>query len=562
MIYSKLIGPISDQSGNIWFGDRLNEGSHIFDYYGLERFTSQPTVFQHIFSSSEFIYVAIYSFLAYLLGGVAAYNLITIIVLALNAYFFYRLLSLFKVNNYLKIVYSLVFVLSPYFYFHLEHHPLLFVFPTLYMIEILLKHNDKDLSYKQIAYLSFITVIQTFLSNYLGYFALMTLGIFFVYRLVLSKTLGFRKFVSFYLMYFLIAIPVLLPYFYANFYTRISGNAIVNESKYNLTINFNEESQERTVQSDPPANVKSEKYYLHRPIEDFFYFTSRPWFLIMPPVSHPITGDTGKFILDLFKNKWGSWLAQNYFEAEHSSAYLGLINMVFILMFLYRKIKTRSFDAKDNLNILFVVAIVLTVLTMPPYITVGGLKIYNITYLIANAVPIFRSLIRLAVIINAIVLILSIVQFQYLINKYKLPSIIIFVLSFVLAFDYTIPFTIVNVYKNSDMYTEIGELNKDKNYLAIYPNKYTGEGLINMKFHRSPLINPPGYIRTEIGFNSKNFTDDLSTQINLDKFKSIGGKYIILYKDINQDELNEFMNSPYLIMLKEYNEAYLFELKY
>ena len=282
----------------------------------------------------------------------------------------------------------------------------------------------------------------------------------------------------------------------------------------------------------------------------------------MPPVSHYALGGLGKMMHHFFKDTWGSWLAQNYFEAEHSSAYIGLINLLLLIVFCFNlKNHIKNKDTKNLYLKLIVLLLILSVLTMPPYITIKGINIYLPSYLLASYVPMFRSLVRLSVFVNLIVFILSAVQLQALVDKYKVSKFVLATILILFASELVLPVKFTQVYREKEMYSDLAKINVNHDYIAIYPTARSGEGLLNMPYQQSPLINPPGYIRDQIGFNYKDFTDNLPMPEALEPFRQLGGKYIVVYKDIKPLELEKFLQSDNIVLIKDYQQAYLYEVK-
>jgi hypothetical protein len=71
--------------------------------------------------------------------------------------------------------------------------------------------------------------------------------------------------------------------------------------------------------------------------------------------------------------------------------------------------------------------------------------------------------------------------------------------------------------------------------IAVYPNSFRNDFLLNMSSFESPFFNPSGLVRKDINFDSGKFTSNLDSCDSLIYFEDFNGKFIVIRDYSNFD---------------------------
>ncbi len=408
-------------------------------------------------------------------GIITGVNLLTLLYMALSIFSNYLLFNNVQKNRALAVLFSLVNTLSIYFLFRIisftpNLYPI-FIFPlTLY----LLLKNTKPF------YLGLLNFLFLCLSSYYAFFNTILVGLWY---LLDKKLLNVAKFL----------IPVIigvvlffLPYLKQNSYL---GN-------YDKTAS-------NTV---------------YRPIEDWYNFSFRPWYFVIPPSSSVFFGNLHNAFYDKLKST-GNYFTQNYTEDEMAGAYMGWHFIVGTVVMFYLSVIKKSFGTQDErrtINKCFLIIGAILLISGPPSFNVGGLKIYTPSYPLYYLVPVFRTLVRWSAVIYLLVLVIN---YYLVVNLYSRVRGRLCRVAFVLAFValnfvvFAIKIPVINV---GDPPQDVRALTKlDGRSLVFYPE---GDyySLFWSQVFKKEILNPKN---VDVGtLSPKEFTASLLTYSNTDLF--------------------------------------------
>jgi hypothetical protein len=395
--------------------------------------------FEYYQSNQPFIWLP-FVFFARFFDPIYVYNFFVILSKILTLIFSYKFFDKVLENKKIAISLALIMCMIPYLEYQSRSHvdlAQIWVFP----LYLLILSSDYKKEYLKFMVLGLLGTAITLISNYFGYFILLFTSIFLIifYGLqsiksnkYLENFLKFSKsFIVFVVAFVLPLVIFLWPYFSSNYLT---SNTELADTKV-----------------------------VRNNIEDFFYFNSRPWYYILPAIDNPISGFATKSVLSYLENDVGYWLAKNYFASEHAASYLGIINIILMIIGIvyFRKYFSNIIDNHFSLS-LILSGLVLVILTMPPYFTIAGLKIYMPSYLLMHIFPMFRSLVRFAPLIMLIVLVYAGYGLRALDEKFKKSkfypinfNIILLVLCFLSVADLYVPIRITYYEEIPSIYSYI-----------------------------------------------------------------------------------------------------------
>jgi len=553
-----LIGTLGDNLWIFWESFRLNIGISSDNYYGLFG-NNLPRVF-----SEPSLWLP-YFFISKLLSNVLLWNTFIVSMFIINLFISYRFFRVF-VDKYISLCLSLIWCFSPFVFYRSEQHlslSAIFVVPLFLYLVIKLK----EFKYSNLLLGFCIALIFTF-SNYSGYFLLLLYSLYFIFKALIYKKGNLIKSLIFllkklFILYFTFTLSVTILAFKYIYYTYFLSQSVTS------------------VQG------------VERNLEDFFYFTSRPWYYFLPSPENPWFGGFTTRVINWLQNDWGYWLTYNYFPSEHSASYLGYINFIFAvlgLVYVYKKLKffkvikwgsfrlvslkikylyfNRIYEAEVekntelkkylNIFILGLVAIVLIVLTMPPYFTISLHKVYMPSFILWKIFPMFRVLARMGVLILLIELIYTGFGYVYflkilkskllklksnqlgslLIKKWSVTSFFILLPFITLSLmEFYVPITLTDVSTPPAVFTYIKNDTPKNSVIAVYPYGKTGDAVFWLSEYQRNLANPKDYVNLENGFSSSEFTKKLNTCEGLLNAKNSGINYLVYFygKDGNKD---------------------------
>lgn len=538
-----LYGFIEDNAGFFAY-PQVIEG-----FKGCTNYVGYPTgTCINLWQSNEpFIFIPAF-LLAKILPTILAYNIIIIGGLVLNfifAFVFFKKIF----GRFIAFLLSLTFLFSPYFgYRARSHFDLIQFWPVIWFFYILFFSK----SLKKSIYLGILATFILGTSNYLGYFTILSAASFIIWAWLLGKNK--LLLIKIHAKNLLVGLGVFAlssfifaaPYIKANFFTP-------------------------KVKVEESANPK----VVNRPLEDFIIFSSRPWYFFIPSVDNPFFGRISQSLLNKITLS-GNYLTQNYFKSEHSTLYLGWINILLVSSVLLntlfskltKKIKVPQNENENhfanlptNLSVLILTIFTLLIFTLPPSINLNNKIYYTPSFLLYKAFPMFRVLSRLGVFILFFTLI--IVGFGYKMAaeriyfssnnqdaKSKRLKRVRLVLIFLCLFsicEFFIPVKITQVSNAPKVYAYLGKNDPFKSPIVVYPYSKSNEALFWLATHNKALINPRFYYHKETSFNSENFSKTLNSVAGLEKAKQMGAKYLIYFYEADQEKNIEFFSNAIIL---------------
>ena len=531
-----LLGYIEDNTG-LFVHPYLFSGLQ-----GCTDFIGYPAEFCQNYLISNQPLISIPTFLlAKNTAPILAYNLIILAGTALNFFFAYKFFKkLF--GRYIAALLATVFLASPFLaYQSRSHFDLMQFWPVIWFLNTLFfsKSNRKAV------YLGLLLTLITGISNYLGYFTIMAVVLYGGLaklppilkernRAVILAKLRFIFTMGG--IFILTTFIFLAPYIKSNYFSP-------------------------KVRAEKVVDTKS----VNRPFEDFMTFSSRPWYYLLPSVDNPFFGKLSQQALDRLASE-GNYLTQNYFKAEHSSSYLGWMNLVLasigvLSLAIARRKRRLSTELSGNngsgligwslINYpaVLITIIGLIILTMPPSFTVNSSTIYTPSYLLFKFFPMFRVLARAGIVILFLTLIftgygyLAIVKFSVAknLNRRVIRSTLL-ILALLSVAEFVIPLKITHVGTPPQVYSYIGATDHLKSPIVVYPYAKTNEALFWITAHNQPLINPRMYENRATGFISEDFTNLLNTAVGLDKANQLGAKYLVYFNATDKNITTAFFD--------------------
>jgi hypothetical protein len=500
-----LIGILEDNLILIYFGKYLRLYGNDF----ANKLTSPYPVLFDIEKGTEYPFFAFYFWLSRYIDAFTLYNFFVLCSLLLTAVFFYKLISYFLELKIIKFFLTLVFIISPYFSYQYRSHP------TLMLVWILLISMSvvvKPVSRKTLLF-SLTVLILSVLSNYLAYFALIFYSLYTISYLIFNFvqnrgiTADFKNVVKYYFLNSLIFITFALLVFLP----KISGS-------------HNSDASDAYI---VPV----------RTVEDFFTFTSRPWYYFLPSVDNPFYGSITRSIISFLQNDWGYFLTSNYFKSEHSASFMGLINIISGIVGLVTIVRYKNKQSlKPVLIALFSTGILIALLTMPPFITIGGIKIYMPSYIAFLVFPMFRVLVRLGVVNMAILLIFTGIGYEYLVRvlqnkgvhaKYFGYSLLLIIGALSIS-ELWVPIKLTHKSAPPDIFRQLGEL-PNEGSLIVYPENMSNYALIWHEVHKKPTFHLRARMDVPKNFQSKSVVENLNTEAGLEQAKLLGVKYLVVF---------------------------------
>lgn len=380
---TKMLGPFGDKAGTL-----ITLSSNRFG------FLHQPVMRVYFWLTSHFF------------NPVVSYNIGILTSFPLTFIFSYLFFKRFF-NPFLTGALAVVFTFSPYHIMHSYNHidlAQIWVFPLFFTALISFFQEPERIKSIKMGAVMALTVL---VSNYYGYFLVLIYVLAVVIYFLLQRKvqareagLNLKLIIVPPLVSFSIALLFLLPFLYQWYFKTDSSLYFIN-----LTPN--------------------------RGVADFVTFSARPWYYLLPSVYHPVLGSCAERVYG-WLNSTGHYLLDDFFAQEHAGIYLGWANLLlggFAIYKLFRSAKRveqlvarnsshlRPDCGKTSVKILIALLILLAalfLLSMPPFITVFGLKIYLPSFILMKVFPMFRTLSRLGAPILLLLLVFVGVGLQWI----------------------------------------------------------------------------------------------------------------------------------------------------
>ena len=489
---------------------------------GLELYTSEKyfPLFNNIsyFSNIDFINSVINYFFFKHFNPILSMNLLAIMYFGLTFLVTYMLFRKLSLNYVGIIIFSTLFSSSIYFLYRV-----LSFTPNLYQIfffplVIYLLHIKKI----NIIFLSVILFVLFSYSSYYGFFSLLLIIFWYFSELWISNEPFLLRIKQVFIKLIMLITPLLILLI-----TIYSSSVLKNLSIFTKSI----KNQEQVLTGSR-----------YRTIEDFYNFSSRPWYFIIPPQNSVYFGDLSKTIYKKLVDTH-YYLADDYSEREMAGSYMGwhfIIGtlVVFILLWLkkFKKVQYSSFNEiyknKKLITRCFIIIVGIVLISGPPSFTISGHLFYTPSYLLYFIAPAFRSLVRLSSVIYLLVLMVNFFLFLDLYNMFtKKLYIFLFVFIFIAInyFLFAIQIPVIDINKVPSEIEYMKSLKPNSTYV-VYPN---GDyySIFWILQHKQKLINPVDFENSKIDFNSNKFSEKLLFKDGIDTLRLMNIDYVVLYKN-------------------------------
>jgi hypothetical protein len=491
-------------------------------------------------SNNEFLGDSLFKLFSYLGDFFIPNNTAILFCVSLSFVFSVFLFKCFVKSRFFKIFLSLFFSLSLYqlsrFFSGTFSLYFVFVFPLVFL---LLVKGVKSWVLGIVISLIFYT------SNYYGYFCLIIVFLYYLYFLLFYVKEKKRGVVFLKLKDILIVVLV-----------SFTVVALPNAPAFiRSTTLFGKYSRVEI------ENSKLSKVVPFRPVEDFFSFSFRPWYFVIPPTDSIIFGDFSKNIYQKLKNT-GYFLAQNYDPQESGGSFMGWTFLGFGCYGIYLLFKKDPILIKyqKELRALLFCLVFILLLTGPPYWSAFGIKIYTPSYLMYLAFPVFRVLVRFAPVIFLILLVFSafgLKRIEELYLKKRIIKTVFYIFILITTFlQFAIKIPIVDIKKPPEYVAYLSK--KETPTVAIYPNTYW-EASFWFPINNIRLANLRGIKIKESGFDSDNFTKFLPTVGGINTAYNMNLDYILFVRDSDFTKAEEFFREN-LVLEKDFGGTLLFKL--
>ncbi len=471
--------------------------------------------------------------LSYFFDEVVIYNLLIFISFPLTAFFTYLLANYLVKNRLASIFAGIAFAFSPFNLAHSLAHLIYVQWVPLYIYSLLRMNERRTLLSAFLCALSYSLV---FLFNfYFGFFMLILTFIFMVYAFSYSHStekparIDLQS-VKIWVSFFLLSFALTAPFIYST----------VRVSSKNAT---------------PMA----------RSLGDLFVYSARLWEYIVPPVYNPVLG---RFVQSFVNaHLHGS-------NTIEQTLYLGAIPLALGFYAIFKIARKNELANTDNnlrfvFPFLIIAGIACVVLSLPPYIALGPLKIYFPSFFLYDIAPMFRVYARFGVIVMLSVAILASVGLAFLLGLLsgRKQKILVFSLVFIalaLEFSNMPPFRTTKL-ASPPAYKWLAGRDGDP-IVAEYPFVRSDQAIqyeyaLHQRIHQKRLANG-----AEIGTYAETVRSsmvDISNPSTCDMLNHLGVKYVVFHKQKYRENFGESprVTTTGLKLVKDFGGDVVYEIK-
>ncbi|MEZ6255234.1 MAG: hypothetical protein R3B92_00435 [Patescibacteria group bacterium] len=455
-----------------------------------------------------------------LFPAVLALNLLAIMYALLNFGFSYFLFKRIT-NSKFAVLFALLNTFSVYYLYRVisitPNLYQLFFFPLiLYML--LFKKTKPYI-------LSLLLFFMFAFSSYYGLFALLTCGFVYFADFIVAQKLLLVKFKDLLINTALLVVPLfllILIFFYSSFL----HNA-------------------KPIQN----SVSNTKVVNYRPIEEYYSFSTRPWYFVIPPKNSLYFGNLSK---GLYKRIEATnyYLADDYTESEAAGSFmgwhfiLGVFTCLIIVGLSFTKyshyinskfvhiLRHRELVIKSLITITFIL-----LFTHPPSFTISGTTFYTPSYLLFYIAPVFRSLVRFSAVIYLLVLILNYLLFLdifTLLRSVWSKSLMALFFVFLTYYMFAIKLPVIDTTKPPKEF-EFARLNNLSGTIVVYP-RGDFKTIFWTPYHKLKILNPSGEIDWHTGISADSISKKLQDPTYLETLNSNNVDYLFYYSKPNDNE--------------------------
>lgn len=399
---------------------------------------------------------------------------------------------------------------------------LIFLVDKLLFTPLLLK--------RYVIYLTFLLLLGSLFSNYLGFVMAVTLVSYLLVVWVVRisdfrRRLKYTCYIALSLTLFSVVLCLLLFPYINSVYIN-SGAALEASQTFN------------------------------RPYEDFFTFSLRPWYFLVPHPGNFLYGDFSNFLVGRVAQT-GYFLADDYFPAEHSSAFFGYGLLLTIVLSSVFSLCNSSTESRKRILLYVLTILILFLFTLPPFFTVNGVQIFTPGYLIYKFFPIFRVTSRFTVAILSLSLFI-VAEFidKTKINKRFLNVFMPLLLIITLAETY-VPPKIAVYDKVPPPYVYMGTQVPMKIKFLVYPYSKSNESLFWMPDHKQCLMNVRGYVYEKI--SAEDLTLRLFEPGMLGEAKDLGVTHVLIYQPDTYTK--DVSSTSQLELVEKFSDSALYKVK-
>lgn len=462
--------------------------------------------------------------------------LVSVLLTAFGIWGYYILLSLtfilnfvvsysfFKPRSY-AIYFAIIFSLSSYVWLQFGNHVDLM---QIWLIPWVLSSIKNDSFLKSVRNQFFVAgkiLVAVLISNYLGFAAA---AVYFGYVLLsfFRKKIDFKKLLVSIISPMVLVLVVLFPYIKTNY----------------------------LQQNDTPIDF-TQPLVLHRPIEDFVTFSSRPWYFFIPHHNNFIyVGFSTKLVNKIESS--GYFLADDYFAAEHAAAFYGYLLTAAILFCSFFGLFKLPSEKKNKVTEYLLLAFILFLVSLPPFFTLGGVTVYTPGFLVFKFFPMFRVTARFSIIILFLLLLVSseVITFLSVSHKrfFKVFMPILLIVTLLETF-------VVPKIQSFDVPPEPYEYMSTKTPMSmdfmVYPYSESNKAFFWLPLHKQHLYNVRGYSFKDI--SAEELTKNMLSAEGVLDAKKRGVEYVLVF----DSNLNvRYFNNASFQLVEIFSDAVLYKI--
>ncbi|MFZ2664330.1 MAG: hypothetical protein WAX66_03125, partial [Patescibacteria group bacterium] len=447
---------------------------------------------------ADYLTSTLTKFLSRFLDFVTLNNLFVLLAIGLSILFAYKLFRNFSRNFIFPLIFSILYSTSIYFLNRVTSATtsLYFIFLFPLVVDNLIK-DKKPLLIGMIVFLSLLV------SSYYGYFLFITVLLWYLSLLISKRNVRSKALKSILIFVAPVAFGVIV------FFGSVFVKNVPLFGNYSKTKNKLVEEQTSSV---------------YRAVDDWYAFSFRPWYPVIPPKNSLFFGNLSKNIYSSI-SKTNYYLADDYAEQEMAGSYIGwhfILGMGSVaILLLLKRFKNKEYPAfrsvYENREVItrsFLIVFCILLISGPPSFTISGVTIYTPSYLLYYVMPVFRVLVRWAVVVYLFVLVINVyfIQDLYTLMKEKWQKgLFIFgflILNFVI---FAVRIPIININEPPLEVSYLKQRFPESVPYAVYP-KGDFYSIFWVISHKDLLINPTNLIDYKIGFDANEFSDKLITQ--------------------------------------------------
>ena len=452
------------------------------------------------------LYVAPFAFLTSIFNEVFAYNLIIFASFPLAAFTMYLLVKHLTKNRWAAILSGLIFSFSPYHFWKAYNHADLasIQWLPLYVLSLIKLFEERNYRWAFLTAVSFALVALT--SFYYGYFMILfTIG-FMVFYFIHGRGKNRTICLNFKMLKVLgltgvLAAVFILPFTYKIFSVSLSSSG--------------------------EALAEKEVQRFETTTDELLALSSRPWDFVIPSEHHPIFGKYASAFCGWLAERSGGFESQCTHYSWERNIYLGFVGILLSLFAL------KNFRKNKKWILIFAALAVLMVwASFPAFMNIKGHRFYFPSYFLHKFTPMFRTYVRLGVVVLLCVAVLAGFGFKFLLEKIKNKKVSVFCFLFsvfLILLDFTNipPFRYTDLSETPPVYQWLKEQPEDF-IIAEYPKAYSeAEAMFFQIIHQKRMAT----VTEELS--------DIYQAETVEKLRALGVKYVVVHTD------NIFPGDPY-----------------